>query len=126
MQVPTRQEMFNRAVRGLHSQGWAISKSNIWCKYMHTTPQGQVLRCAWGWIDVDTRLPEGATLTELRRRGLGLARDLVDSDLQWALELQETHDRCFDATDGGIFLRESLSDFAIRHGLAWPEDVPHE
>ena len=111
--VPSRQEMFDLAVRGLRSQGFrrAVTRDGA-CNYL--TSDG--LRCAWGWVDTPLRGQPGTVLT-LAEKGIGLAGKLSAEDRWWARELQRCHD---DAPDG--CLEAELRKFCKRHGLEWPEE----
>src|SRR5688572_28138575 len=87
----TRQELFDKAVRGLRSQHWeACTDEFETCIYADDVGR----HCAWGWID-ETSWPYKSaddTVSVLRARGVGLAAQLSDADLEWALELQKAHD----------------------------------
>lgn len=118
-EVPTRQEMFDRAWRGLKSQGWrqAIEvRDDGWtvCKYL--TDDG--LRCAWGWVDTDINPALTGTVGLLRRGGHGLAARLSDEDALFADDLQCAHDV---AEDSGK-IRSNLARLADRYGLSIPDE----
>lgn len=118
-EVPTRQEMFNRAWKGLKAQGFerALTDDDR-CVYL--TADGK--RCAWGHVDPEgtTRedVPNGASVYKLNHKGLGLAACLFNGDLEWADRLQRVH----DAGNTPEAMRASLVEFADRHGLTIPED----
>lgn len=117
----TRQEMFDRAVRGLRSQGWRparVPDTNL-CLYK-TEVDGVLCRCAWGWVDPEaTANPnvEG-TLWDLNTDGVGLAAELNIDDLEWARRLQQAH----DASQNSSELQRSMHIFGTESHLTWPED----
>jgi hypothetical protein len=121
-----RQEAFNRAWNGLASQGWTTAHKQtilgVACTYL--TEDGR--RCAWGWVD-----PEGTSLgassvpgddiTDLRRLGYGIAKNLNDYDVEFAKMLQAAHDNVAFGTAKPANLEESMRYFATGHGLTVPE-----
>lgn len=111
----TKQEMFNRAVRGLASQGYQRCMDDKGCVY--TNAAGQ--HCAWGWVDQD--LPAGifAAISGLRNDGIGVAASLNCGDLHFAEALQEAH----DYSDEPDKMRRKLHQVGDKYGLTWPEDV---
>lgn len=144
MEIPTKQEMFNRAYLGLKSQGFRQARCERTgaCEY-YMLDGDQVLRCAWGWVD-----PEGTTRADVlddgkvRGRtgdiwtltassesspGRGLAYTLYsleDAELGSALlnfgrELQVAHDgRSWAMTPEEIERR--ILDVAAAHNLTIP------
>lgn len=126
-EIPSRQEMFNRAWNGLKSQGWEPAFAAGSCEYI--TQDGK--RCAWGWVDPEgTVSPLGygriGSVNSLRMEAGGLARRLSESDAAFAMELQDAHDRVPLASERGASgrftsLEESMRDFAGRHQLTIPE-----
>jgi hypothetical protein len=120
----TRQEMLDRAVRGLRGQGWrqAMVETEIGykgCKYM--TPDGR--RCAWGHVDPEGtgRLgSEGITVRGLWEKRVGVAATLDPDGLSFATDLQQVHD------NHGIELapeelEAAFREFAALHKLSFPE-----
>jgi hypothetical protein len=125
----TKQEMFDRAWKGLESQGWATSYGVLSngvpaCRYATRDENGVVqARCAWGWVDpVNTDRAaefayEGLSVTDLARKEFGLAAKLGIDALEFAQELQEVHDGCqWDGTS----LRDGMVALARRFGLTVP------
>lgn len=116
----TKQEMFDRAVRGLASQGWerAVDEEGR-CQYQDATGK----RCAWGWVDrsLDETTPFGSVLS-LRRSKIGLAAELDDEHEDFAGFLQTAHD-----IDRPVSRRiTAFVDLAEKYNLTWPSDVPQE
>lgn len=116
--------MFNRAWRGLKSQGWMLAvrqagEPGSRCAYL--TADGR--RCAWGWVD-----PEGtANITEggvgsLHADGVGLAAQLSRDAVDWACALQNAHDRVDPCYGAFRDLKTSMEAFAEEHNLTIPED----
>ncbi len=117
-EVPSRQEMFNRAWNGLKSQGWKKSLGGTFttarCRYVGDGG----MRCAWGWVDPGgTWNADGAgDVRSLRSASIGLAAHLSDSDCDWAKSLQRTHDES-DTHE----LETGMRRFARTHGLTIPD-----
>lgn len=129
IEVPSRQEMFNRAWNGLKGQGWQqamedLGNGSFACLY--TTKDKK--HCAWGWVD---READGrGTVYTLAEAGVGIAGQMLKAagvplaryvpDLVFAKKLQEAHDQCGQrqtpAELEGIFRA-----FAAHHGLTIPE-----
>lgn len=109
----TRQEMFDRAFRGLASQGWrrAVNEHGA-CQYL--TEDGR--RCAWGWVDPDDTTNATGTVLTLRAAGCGLAAHLLPDDLRFARALQIAHDQAPDDE-----LEASMRKFAEDWALTCPE-----
>lgn len=112
----TKQEMFDRAYRGLASQGWKRAADGGRCLYL--TDDGR--RCAWGWIDPEATASVEAMsigdVRDLKYERVGLASSLDKEDLNFALDLQQEHDMSTDRT-----LARNMREFAARHSLAIPE-----
>jgi hypothetical protein len=117
--------MFDRAWRGLKSQGWAKSQTIVGgiataCVYL--TKDGR--RCAWGWVDPEgtSALPvDDLSVASLRDRGIGLAATLSLADVGFARRLQNAH----DAFGGSVEDRMRL--FATEHKLTIPgEHIPNK
>lgn len=108
----TKQEMFDRAYRGLASQGWKRAVGPRGCSYL--TDDG--LRCAWGWVDTSLGSDAVGAVDSLSIRGRGLAAELDDDAITFAADLQSAHD---GTSDG--HLKASFHSFAARHSLSIPE-----
>jgi hypothetical protein len=122
-EIPSFQEMFTQAVRGLARQDWvkcrAITQdANGDHPCVYTSADGQ-RHCAWGWVD--TSLHYGATgdVKSLKRKGLGIAAYLDDEGLAFAYALQHAH----DGSTGPSMMREAFRAVASKYDLAWPSDV---
>ncbi len=113
----TRQEMFDRAVRGLRSQGFerAAVSSGMGTRCVYQTKSGH--RCAWGWVDRSLTNESGRVDT-LHIRKVGLAATLEEWDVSWALSLQEAHDVSKSPAD----MERTLRNFAITYELVFPEE----
>lgn len=110
----TKQEMFNRAYRGLYGQSWkrCVDEGGS-CVY--NGPNGT--HCAWGHVDPSiTKRQEYRDITTLRRARTGLARTLDDDQFDFARELQSTHDESAEGPD----MRQSLRMLAREHKLKIP------
>jgi hypothetical protein len=120
---PSRQEMFDRAVHGLASQGWVpCTNGSGNCLYFDP-PSGR--RCAWGWVDTGLDGTIDTTVRDLSRHGVGVAAVLVEEDLEFAVALQGIHDGLRWNTAGAHRrLRYDMRLFGESHGLTWPIDVP--
>lgn len=122
----TKQEMFERAVRGLASQGWEQSQDpdNGQCLYATVAEDGLVLRrCAPGASPPDgTAGHESMTVIDLRAHRIGVAAELSDEDAVFAQELQQVHDGQGSRAPA-IEMRRAYAKFGYHHGLKWPEDV---
>jgi hypothetical protein len=105
----TKQEMFDRAVRGLASQGWERCVFKNACVF--TDDKGK--RCAWGWVDTSLGSSINGNVRALWEHGIGIAAQLNDSDLEFALALQEAHDRSYD-------MDKAFRHFGKHWGLEWP------
>lgn len=120
----SRQEMLDRAVKGLRSQGWerCIAPSGA-CHYFLNDK-----RCAWGWVDPEGtyrggNVPVGDLYT-IRREGIGLAADLPAADVDFAYELQRCHDDRGNITPDMVEAR--FHSFTLHNGLKWPLDEGYE
>lgn len=126
----TRQEMFDKAVRGLHAQGYRRAvvrddEGGTACRYR---AHGG-LRCAVGHLIPDElykRSFNGCALPAAAGgdlsgfpRALLAALDAICSRDQWPFlkELQ----RCHDNSETPEEVRERLANFAKRHRLTFPE-----
>lgn len=126
-EIPTRQEMFNRAVRGLRAQDWRKAAPKFHepgpgCQYL--TAGGD--RCAWGHVDPentgDTQL--GGTVNALRDKGIGLAALLPVEDMGFAVDLQRAHDNVdnADCPSNKEAMQTALRNVAEAYNLIYPED----
>ena len=119
----TQQEMFDRAWRGLRSQGWeksvAARQVDMGSTCVYLNDKGR--RCAWGWVDPDATgalrgRDRAMPLSSLRSQGIGLAANLSDEDYLFASALQNAHDAI------GGDLEERMRLFAKTRNLTIPED----
>lgn len=122
-EIPSRQEMFNRAVRGLASQGFERCYGEGICQY-----QSGAKRCAWGWVDTTLGPSVRGTVNDLRSDGMGLAALIPYDDVQFARELQQAHDMANRGPCGELevaaTMKRGLQAMMPRFGVTWPEDVP--
>lgn len=125
----TKQEMFDRAWRGLSAQQWRKSEipedeSEIFedeipdsdGKYTCLYNGGNGRRCGWGHIDpIGTADPkcEGKTVGELAKLGIGIAAELNKEMLTFAKSIQSAHD-----LDGDM--RRRMRAIAVTHDLVIP------
>ncbi len=119
----TKQEILDKAVRGLRSQNWQPAYENGSCMYQ--TYSG--LRCAWGHV--------GTTLTweNCKASNTRLFSDICD-DGDFANDLQLAHDYSADAHLDPTRRRaekynyqyqdmeNNFRKFAAFHGLTFPEN----
>ena len=126
----TRQEMFDKAVIGLRSQGW--ERCSIFegaagverCVYQKRVGDS-VQRCAWGWVDQSLTGLISGTVGNLRERGIGLAADLSYAEANWADNMQAAHDN-FNYAGTVVFfeappMEQRFREFAADNDLIWPE-----
>ena len=131
-EIPSRQEMYSRAVRGLAGQGWKPSyiSGTMGLTCMYRTENDH--RCAWGHVDPKGTGHSGignTTVIGLAGQSIGLAARLTPDDLVFARRLQCAHDDPF--TDGPVstekdepaILFRAMREFGNREGLDWPADV---
>lgn len=122
-ETPSRQEMFNRAWNGLKSQKWELSKQDTsdpdydtsmpTCLYKHPTKEQ---RCAWGWVDTSLNEKDVGTVRGLYHYRRGIAGQLTYEDVEWAQELQRTH----DAASSSAAMVANLALFAQKYSLTIP------
>lgn len=86
-EIPSRQEMFNRAWRGLKSQGFMRCTDGGVCVY----DDGHGHHCAWGWVDHESWGYWGS-VNRLYGEGIGVAGVLDYDDCEFARDLQMAHD----------------------------------
>ena len=110
----TKQEMFNRAVRGLRSQGWEQAYSNERGSCVYETEDGK--RCAYGWIDPSLGRETIGSVQTLCYRKIGLAAELDRIAILFAEELQMAH----DTSKNSEHMRTKFVMLAEIHGLTWP------
>lgn len=124
--LPSAQEMFDRAVRGLRTQGFKRAAADdsdpehdATCHYEFKDPQGRVLRCAWGHVDHSIYGGVEGSVDTLRSTCHGLAAFLRvdDGSLEFARGLQAAHDNHPDPSA----MEAALRDLGRRSGLSWPE-----
>jgi hypothetical protein len=117
--TPSRQEMFDRAVRGVRSQGFQQCSNGASCRYRHMRADGTVMRCVWGWVDPEgTESDPCGTVFFLRENKVGLAATLSEEDAEWARGLQVAHDGASEKVGD---MESRLRRFGTDHGLVWPE-----
>jgi len=109
----TIQEMFSKAVVGLRGQGFERAlRADGGCAYL--TVDGR--RCAWGHVDTDLDLHADGSVKTLRNIGEGLAGELDDEGIRFALDLQNAHDSAHNPE----MMEGNLREVAIQYGLEWP------
>lgn len=110
----TRQEMFDRAVIGLRSQGFTrCLHARGGCAYA----DGAGRHCAWGWVDTELPYDQALFVAALARDKIGLAATLDHTDLEFVVGLQVCH-------DAGIMpdsMERRLRALAITYDLIFPE-----
>lgn len=112
----TRQEMFDKAVRGLRSQGfWRCVTPEGGCAY---TSDCGTKHCAFGWIDTSLTRQETRFVSGLIRDGVGVAGKLDAADYEFVGDLQQAHDDSFTPKT----MQERLRRVAARYNLTYPED----
>lgn len=115
----TRQEMFDKAVRGMASQGFERcsrpSRRGEPGDYVCAYTDG-CSHCAWGWVD-ESLEDIDASISTLQIQAIGLAGELDAATVKWAQELQECHDN--GGTPESMVRR--LREFAREHNLTFPD-----
>ena len=114
--IPSLQEMFDRAWKGLSGQQWRKSFSGGACVYYDPTT-GR--RCAWGHVDLslDQHLTGG--VTTLHRDGVGIAANLDSLTMPFAKELQMAHDKSMGPSE----MEWAMRRIAAKHNLTIPEGI---
>ncbi len=113
----TKQEMFNRAVRGLRSQGFQRCGVNHPTGFESLYADGEK-RCAWGHVDPSlTRANSTFYVESLAADKIGIAPSLDVDSLEFAKQLQWCHD---DSQLPGLMERR-LRRLGEREKLSWPE-----
>ncbi len=119
--VPSHQEMFDRAVRGLASQRFARATNYAEvCLYRKEMSDGSIRHCAWGWVDPDGTADAdaiGGNVYDLARAGIGLTALLSEADLLFAWQLQ----RCHDLARSPDRMQERFRELALQWDLSVPE-----
>lgn len=108
----TKQEMFDKAVRGLRSQQWQVCVDDAGCSY----DNGRNEHCAWGWVDEATWGKTG-TVMSMRKGNIGIAPKLSPDALNFAMKMQRTH----DCSASGSMLEDTFRALGNTHDLVWPE-----
>lgn len=118
LEIPTHQEMFNRAWNGLKSQGWRQAR-RIHGACVYQTEDGR--RCAWGWVDTSLT-DQGGGVYSLRSSRIGIAARLSSDDLEFASALQAAHDG--SGSGGAVYnpseLEQRFREFAHFYKLEIP------
>ena len=121
----TKQEAFDKAVRGLASQNWELSmrqgpdRGSSFCAYRGIGGR----RCAIGWLIPDNEYHAGMEGEAVVSRALQAVPSLKPSPvegLDWIdfiLQLQLAHDDARSPHE----LQELLHALATEHDLTWPE-----
>lgn len=119
-EIPSLQEMFDRAYVGLYEQGFEQSLNHAGgCLY--NAPDGK--HCAWGHVDPTLPLDaEGLAIApNCSDDGImryGLAGNLDDHALEFAARLQSAHDRIESRRPARM--RRALEALANQHRLLVP------
>jgi hypothetical protein len=111
----SKQEMFDMAVRGLASQDW----QRCWHDSCGCVYSFKGKHCAWGWVDTSIQVYSYGTVEQLRRNKIGVAADLDDEHLIFALQLQSAHDKAEIPEE----MINNLQALADKCQLIWPPDV---
>lgn len=125
----TKQEMFDRAVNGLASQGFEKCCTTRQYQY-HLKGSGEPgepakqvcvykkgnMHCAWGWVDPEVDEDRFCTVQDLRKAGIGLAADMDESDLSFAMRLQQAH----DMPPSPSSMKKCLQELGDSYGLTLP------
>ena len=112
-EAPSRQEMFDRAFRGLRGQGFEMCGSRVSCLYEDPSTDR---RCAWGHVDTTLHERDWGSVNHLHSEGIGVAAQLGVDDLSFAQQLQ----RCHDGSRNPAEMESLLRDLASRYGLTVP------
>ena len=117
----TKQEWFENAVRGLHSQGWEKSmEGSNGCRYTSVQEEGKELHCAIGWSCPVA--PEERTVDYLESKGFVVVTDFtsVPNGFDFLTELQGCHDHSKGTRDMAL----GFEAFGRELDLMWPTSVP--
>ncbi len=121
VEVPSRQEMFNRAWNGLKSQGFercmALCGGHEQCAY---TDETGTKHCAWGWVDPAAAASGSAGsvyLLQDEKVGIAGAVDKYDyAMVKFMADLQSAHDSGKTPAD----MEQHLRSFALKYELEIP------
>lgn len=112
----TKQEMFNRAVRGLRSQGFTRCGVNHPTGWESLYTDGEK-RCAWGWVDTSLKQSDSTYFVEdLAADKVGIAPGLDVDLLTFAKQLQW----CHDDSQTPQLMERRLKKLGEREKLVWP------
>lgn len=111
----SKQEMFNRSVRGLRGQGFKRCTVNDEPVYN----DGEGCHCAWGWVDQSiTSEPKNNAyyIQDLANDRVGIACQQDMYQLEFAAQLQWCHDTSYNPAS----MERRLRQLGLREGLKWP------
>lgn len=109
----TKQEMLDKAVKGLRSQNWEKCVDLYGnCAYA----DGRGHHCAWGWVDEDSWGKSSST--NVQGLDTRLATEVRSDELLsiFTMRLQRAH----DASLGDM--ESNFRALAAKYKLTWPED----
>lgn len=116
--MPTfnKQDIFNKAYRGLKAQGFVKSVGNKGCMYRGFNS----LKCAIGHCISDSEYTLELEGRSANTHKIGAILGYVPySDEAWfAIDLQGIHDN----SRGPEYMKDGLHAFAKKHGLTVPQD----
>ncbi len=114
----TKQEMFDKAVKGLASQDFERCRTgtNSGCAYAN---EDGTKHCAWGWVDTQLASDDGRFFSRLRREGVGIAATLGEEEAKFAGLLQNAHDHSTTPSA----MKWELRSLAKEHHLTIPEEL---
>lgn len=111
------QEMFNRAVIGLRSQGFERCRTPDEGGCAYSNSDG-TKHCAWGWVDSTLGPEVESYIDNLAERRIGVAGDLNLRELDFARQLQQAHDDSKTPDS----MQQSLRGVARIWSLQFPEE----
>lgn len=111
------QEMFNKAVIGLRSQGFqrCSTYGGMGCAYSN---EDGTQHCAWGWVDPSLGPEVESYIDGLAARHIGVASGLNRSELDFARKLQMAH----DVGKTPDSMQQNLRNVALAWSLQFPEE----
>lgn len=113
----TKQEIFNKAVEGLHSQNWQRCVDEIVFQCRYSGPNNT--HCALGWVFPELSKHEGHSVAHIH--GLSYIPNVdemsFDDSNRFYAKLQHCHDNAWSAYD----MRKKLRQFAKDYNLVLPE-----
>lgn len=115
MEKLSRQEMFERAWKGLAEQEFRKAQTNGSCSYQ--TPNGD--RCAWGHVDTSLTARDIGSVRTLVENKVGLAALLSVEDTAFAMALQRAHDCSKGDLDMKHALRLLASDWQLNYEFTY-------